>query len=156
MNMPSTFDYIEGLLRKIIDPIYALIDAINKLISTPAISNDKNARINNILLSTLVSSFPAYHQPMTINTTVEEITRATGKYRAVRIYNNDPAQPLWHGRDNLTIATGEVLRAGQEAIRVLAPGDVLYGVCRVGTINIRVSILEDLNSVLKDLANDQL
>jgi hypothetical protein len=154
--MANPYDYIEGLIRRIIDPIHALIDAINRLISSPSMTSDRNARIANILSSAIINQLPAYHQSMTITTTVQEITRATGKYRAVRLYNNDPAQPLWHGRDNLTIANGEILRPGFDTIRVLAPGDVIYGVCLAATINIRFAVLEDLNAELRKLPEDQL
>jgi len=153
--MPNSFEYIEGLIRKIIEPIYELIDAINKLIITPG--SDRNARKLNIMTSALLAnSFPAYHQAMTITTVVQEITRNTGRYRAIRIYNNDGAQSLWYGRDNLTVANGEILPFGQTVVRVLAPGDVMYGVCLAGTINIRFAILEDLNAELGKLPDEQL
>jgi len=94
---------------------------------------------------------------MNITPVAQEITRnVSAKYIAVRIYNNDAAQPLWYGRDNLTLANGEMLPFGQTMIRILAPGDVLYGMCMVGVVNIRFAILENFYAELDKLTEEQI
>ena len=158
--MANPFEYVEGFLRQVIEPIYKLIEAIRSLIELLDITSrrrDRYARIENILTSTLVNAFPVYHQGMNITPVAQEITRnVSAKYIAVRIYNNDAAQPLWYGRDNLTLANGEMLPFGQTMIRILAPGDVLYGMCMVGVVNIRFAILENFYAELDKLTEEQI
>ena len=158
--MANPFEYVEGLLRQLIEPVYKIINAITEITELLDITSrrrDRLLHIQNILLSTLVNSFPVYHQGMNITPVVQEITRnVSAKYIAVRIYNNDVAQPLWYGKDNLTLANGEMLPWGQTMVRILAPGDVIYGMCTVGTVNIRVAVLENLYAELDKLTDEQI
>jgi hypothetical protein len=155
--MSAGFDYIENLVRRLIDPLNLILQAINRLIDGASVGSDKYAKIQNVLTSATVQAFPNAHQQVIVTTTMTEIARnVSADYIAVRITDADAAQELYYGRDNLTTLNGEVLYAGQNVTRILCPGDVMYGIVRVFQVSIRVARLQNLNEEIKKLPEERL
>jgi len=65
-------------------------------------------------------------------------------FRRIEITNDDPAQPIWVGKRNVTTQLGRVQIAQTTEPYVLPQGDELWAICVVATLSVRISESYDL------------
>jgi len=140
-------EYIARLFLDRLDSIQQTLIEILDVLKTLV---DKNTNIMNFLISSgLPTGMLSTVEVAITPTPVLLIKNDSLPLMRIRITNDDAAQPLWVGTNNVSSLNGEVIYAGQFRDFVITQGMSIFGVCVVASIVARLSNLADPLGELK-------
>lgn len=119
------------------------------MLESQGVLTDKIDAYLNLLVSSALETSPNVTQGVVVGVTPIELRRNDASPSlTVNIANLDPAQPLWIGLESVNTNNGRIVNPRQNVTIVVPIGKAIYGVTDVGTINVVVSDLHSLYSIL--------